>query len=401
VQDTTGLGQVLLEATGGAVTLSLYGLGRLAEVEGADAQWFLADALGSVRQTVDDDGAVTLARDYTPFGVLRAEAGTGGSGYGYTGEQGALGLVYLRARWYDPYLNRFLSPDPIIADFTKPQSLNRYVYCLNDPVNCVDPSGLRGGPRFEAGTGYVSPDVPYDPDVWIAGFIRRNRRSIVDAANRHGIAPELLAAVLYLESTHKWEQSMQSLVGDWPQQTVKYLWNTVLPGTASDEYLPIGEWFPFMKGRKYEYFKLGRSQGVGAIKPEVAIYVRGLGLVTDPCTGEEMEPVDLDQWIQYEDNWVNTGKIQLMLDLADPVWSIEYLAAHLEAATSPKNPLVSWPDEVSRTSRYSEASVRLRVTYHHEVDNLVKWNLPGSQPYGAATNVLGWMPHMVDLLYSP
>jgi len=106
VQDTTGLPQVLLEATGGAVTLSLYGLGRLAEVEGADAQWFLGDALGSVRQIVGDDGAVTLARDYSPFGVLRAEAGTGGSGYGYTGEQGAgyTQFIFLRARWMDPYL---------------------------------------------------------------------------------------------------------------------------------------------------------------------------------------------------------------------------------------------------------------------------------------------------------
>jgi hypothetical protein len=62
-------------------------------------------------------------------------------------------MIYLRARWYDGYLNRFLSPDLIIPDFTKPQNLNRYVYCLNDPVNCVDPSGLQGGPAFEFGTG--------------------------------------------------------------------------------------------------------------------------------------------------------------------------------------------------------------------------------------------------------
>jgi hypothetical protein len=43
--------------------------------------------LGSVRQTAGDDGAITLARDYAPFGLLRAEAGTSGSGYGFTGEQ--------------------------------------------------------------------------------------------------------------------------------------------------------------------------------------------------------------------------------------------------------------------------------------------------------------------------
>jgi hypothetical protein len=192
---------------------------------------------------------------------------------------------------------------------------------------------------------------------------------------------------------------MQDLVGDWPQQTVKYMWNTMMPGTTSDDYLH----FPFREGRKYEYFKLGRSQGVGAIKPEVAIYVRGLGMVTNPCTEETMEPVDLEQWMQYENSWVNRGKIQLMLDLADPVWSIEYLAAHLEVATNPKDAAENWywPDNVSQTSKYSEAAIRLRVAYHHNVDNLGSWNVPGSQPYGAATSVLGWMPHMVGLLNSP
>jgi RHS repeat-associated protein len=134
VQDTTGLAQVLLEATGGAVTLSLYGLGRLAEVDGADAQWFLADALGSVRQMVEDDGAVALARDYSPLGVLRAEAGTGDSGYGYTGEQqhAVPGLIYLRARWYDPRTGRFLSVDPFPGYTGLPGTLHPYAYCLNN-----------------------------------------------------------------------------------------------------------------------------------------------------------------------------------------------------------------------------------------------------------------------------
>jgi hypothetical protein len=45
------------------------------------------------------------------------------------------------ARWYDPSLNRFLSPDSIIPDFSNPQSLNRYSYCFGNPLGCVDPSG--------------------------------------------------------------------------------------------------------------------------------------------------------------------------------------------------------------------------------------------------------------------
>jgi RHS repeat-associated protein len=145
VQDMVDLAQVLVETSGGAETIYLYGHARLAQVEGSACEWFLGDALGSVRQIVDDDGAVTLARDYTPFGLLRAEAGTGDSGYGFTGEQGGLGLVYLRARWYDPRTGRFLSKDPFPGYVRLPQTQHGYVYCVNNPVNLTDPSGLGRG----------------------------------------------------------------------------------------------------------------------------------------------------------------------------------------------------------------------------------------------------------------
>ena len=64
--------------------------------------------------------------------------------YGYTGEwyEGYIGLLHLRARWLMPYLNQFISPDPIIPDYFNPQSLNRYSYVLNNPVNLTDPTGL-------------------------------------------------------------------------------------------------------------------------------------------------------------------------------------------------------------------------------------------------------------------
>ena len=105
VQDVTGLPEVLSETAGGAETIYLYGHARLAQVEGSDVGWFLGDALGSVRQVVDDGGEVVLARSYSPFGVVLSQSGTGGSGYGFTGEQwdGYTQFVYLRARWMDPY----------------------------------------------------------------------------------------------------------------------------------------------------------------------------------------------------------------------------------------------------------------------------------------------------------
>jgi hypothetical protein len=45
------------------------------------------------------------------------------------------------ARFFDPYINRFVSPDPIIPQPGNPQSFNRYSYCLGNPLRYRDPTG--------------------------------------------------------------------------------------------------------------------------------------------------------------------------------------------------------------------------------------------------------------------
>ena len=62
-------------------------VGRIAQTNGSDTEYFLGDALGSVRQLTDAGGAVTLARNYDPFGSVTVSAGSAASQYGYTGEQ--------------------------------------------------------------------------------------------------------------------------------------------------------------------------------------------------------------------------------------------------------------------------------------------------------------------------
>jgi RHS repeat-associated protein len=135
-----GLAQVLVETTGGQSTVYLYpsaslgtgGHDLLAE-EGTAWAWHLGDGLGSVRQLTDGDGDVTLAQGYTPFGLLLWSEGSGASAYGFTGEQedAAVGLVFLRARYYDPNAGRFLSRDPLPGDLSLPRSLNRFGHTLS------------------------------------------------------------------------------------------------------------------------------------------------------------------------------------------------------------------------------------------------------------------------------
>jgi RHS repeat-associated protein len=51
------------------------------------------------------------------------------------------GLYYYGARYYDPIIGRFISADTIVPSPANPQSLNRYSYCLNNPLKYVDPTG--------------------------------------------------------------------------------------------------------------------------------------------------------------------------------------------------------------------------------------------------------------------
>ena len=67
--------------------------------------------------------------------------------YYYHGGQtrdASTGLMYYGARFYDPALGRFLSPDSIVPQPGNPQSLNRYSYTLNNPLRYTDPTGHWG-----------------------------------------------------------------------------------------------------------------------------------------------------------------------------------------------------------------------------------------------------------------
>jgi RHS repeat-associated protein len=61
--------------------------------------------------------------------------------WGYRNEALTGGLQKVGVRWYDPAVGRFLQQDPWLGSLYVPLTLNVYGYCVNDPVNAVDPSG--------------------------------------------------------------------------------------------------------------------------------------------------------------------------------------------------------------------------------------------------------------------
>jgi RHS repeat-associated protein len=121
--------------------------------------WLVHDRLGSPRMIVDKSGSLSGVRrhDYLPFGE-ELYTGVGQMrtlALGFTGDStrqkftgyeddAETGLNYAEARYQSPMQGRFTSVDPLgaSASAANPQSLNRYSYVENDPVNSVDPDGL-------------------------------------------------------------------------------------------------------------------------------------------------------------------------------------------------------------------------------------------------------------------
>jgi RHS repeat-associated protein len=111
-----------------------------------DARYFyLHDRLGSVRQVIDTNADVQNKYVYQPFGESFAseQAENVSNDFKFTGQllDAEVEQYYLRARQYDPSIHRFPSRDPYEGVFESPLELHRYLYCQNDPLNAVDPSG--------------------------------------------------------------------------------------------------------------------------------------------------------------------------------------------------------------------------------------------------------------------
>lgn len=108
-------------------------------VAGVDRTYYFAlDYPGHVSALMNSSGAVTATYDYLPYGAETAPSDGQPLRFMARELDFSTGLYYVRNRWYDPALGRFVSEDPIGLE----GGLNTYAYVDNDPVNRRDPSGL-------------------------------------------------------------------------------------------------------------------------------------------------------------------------------------------------------------------------------------------------------------------
>jgi len=111
-------------------------------------KFLLYDGHGSTRQLINNGAgymSVSETFAYDAYGVATGfDPSNAGTNLLYTGEQfdSSLDQYYLRARYYDPSNGRFNRVDPYAGNMQDPQSLHKYTYCNNNPVNGIDPSGM-------------------------------------------------------------------------------------------------------------------------------------------------------------------------------------------------------------------------------------------------------------------
>jgi RHS repeat-associated protein len=281
----TGLTQALSDGT----NTYIYGVGRIAQVN-TGTEYFLSDALGSVRQLADAGGVITYARAYDPYGVVTATGGTSQSAYGFTNEYTSQGLIYLRSRYYSSETGRFLTRDTWRGDVNDPLSLNKWNYVSGNPINATDPTGLCEEIGDEACWGVYEEIIRWRPDLanatildshgeWIPlhkasyerlkyylennlwsclttpetgainyafksscdaiAWVDHHRTEIIGAAQRHGLPPELVAGVLASEIDFDYQLAdllidTELLIGG--ENAIAYyllIWPDPGPGVAS------------------------------------------------------------------------------------------------------------------------------------------------------------------------
>jgi RHS repeat-associated protein len=123
--------------------------------DSAKTRHFHLDHLGTPRLITGNGGAELSRHNYHAFGVEIGPTVTSSATLipekkQFTGhERDAQSLDYMHARYYAPYMGRFLSVDPVIDTknaLRNPQMWNRYSYVLNNPVNRLDPDGRLSSP---------------------------------------------------------------------------------------------------------------------------------------------------------------------------------------------------------------------------------------------------------------
>ncbi|WP_051697969.1 RHS repeat domain-containing protein [Prevotella sp. 10(H)] len=151
-------------------------------IENNTYHFFLTDHLGNNRVVANASGTIIQKNHYYPFGSAFAENSTTEQGkqpYKYNGKEldqmHGLNMYDYSARFYDSGIGRFSTVDPLAEEF---YSWSPYVYCYNNPIKFIDPTGMdtiyayKNGVEFDRVKSDGDDVTIYGPeqDTEITGF---------------------------------------------------------------------------------------------------------------------------------------------------------------------------------------------------------------------------------------
>jgi RHS repeat-associated protein len=232
-----------LDGNGDVVSVFVYGTRPNVPdymIRGGERYRILSDHLGSPRLVVNSStGAVVQRLDYDAFGRVLQDTSPGFQPFGFAGGlyDADTGLVRMGARDYDPATGRFTSKDPILFAGGDP---NLYGYVLMDPVNGLDPDGLKKKlsfgeklSNFAAGfgdtislgltkwvredvlgiDGGVDPCAPQYQDGQLAGNVWQVGSGAAGATKFAGNFGKLPPSAFFGEGTWGWASASDALQG--------------------------------------------------------------------------------------------------------------------------------------------------------------------------------------------
>ncbi|WP_233277825.1 RHS repeat-associated core domain-containing protein [Paenibacillus durus] len=135
------------DGQGQAKARYVYGLGLIGREDASgDYQTYHYDRRGSTVALTDETGQTTDTYTYGNYGERLDHQGTIEQPFQYNGRDGVMtdanGLYYMRARYYNPDIKRFVNRDVVTGTISGAQTLNRYAYVNGNPISYVDPFGL-------------------------------------------------------------------------------------------------------------------------------------------------------------------------------------------------------------------------------------------------------------------
>jgi len=146
--------------------------------------FYLTDHLGNNRVVAKADGTVIQKNHYYPFGMLFAEtieAEQGKQPYKYNGKEldrmHGLNLYDYSARHYDAGVPHFTTVDPLAEKF---YNVSPYVYCANNPIKFIDPTGMWYDDYFNYKGSYLGTDNSNTDNIRIIDEGEWNRNKVED-----------------------------------------------------------------------------------------------------------------------------------------------------------------------------------------------------------------------------